>query len=102
METGKQKVRKLLQVGQHVLDLIRSVLSWVLVGLIRIYKLAISPMLGPHCRFEPSCSSYAIEAIQERGVIVGALLSINRIRRCHPWSDGGYDPVPKKSQNNQR
>jgi len=52
--------------------------------------------MGPHCRFVPSCSEYAHEAIQERGATVGLILSAKRIARCHPWCTGGYDPVPKK------
>lgn len=61
---------------------------------VRFYRLVISPVLGPHCRFAPSCSSYAIEAIETHGVARGSVLSIRRILRCHPWSPGGYDPVP--------
>ncbi|WP_239923661.1 membrane protein insertion efficiency factor YidD [Agaribacterium haliotis] len=62
--------------------------------LIRIYQLFISPMLGPHCRFNPSCSTYAYEALLKHGLLRGSLLSLNRIRKCHPWHEGGDDPVP--------
>lgn len=63
------------------------------VGLIGAYRCAISPWLGANCRFHPSCSAYAIEAIESRGVARGTWLAMRRLLRCHPWSDGGYDPV---------
>tara|TARA_B110000238_G_scaffold200549_2_gene251083 strand:+ start:694 stop:870 length:177 start_codon:yes stop_codon:yes gene_type:complete len=58
-------------------------------------------MLGPTCRFHPSCSYYAIDAITEHGMIEGAWLSIKRILKCHPLNDGGYDPVPEKRQKEE-
>src|ERR1044072_1208466 len=64
---------------------------------IRFYQIAISPLLGTHCRHTPSCSQYAIEAIREWGVIKGIWLGTKRIGRCHPWGTSGYDPVPKKN-----
>ncbi len=64
------------------------------VGLIRLYQWLISPLLGPHCRFHPSCSQYALEAIERYGLVHGGWLAIKRIGRCHPWHPGGYDPVP--------
>ena len=70
-------------------------LSFALVIIpIKIYQLCISPFIGNRCRFHPSCSSYAIEAITEHGTVKGGFLTIKRISRCHPWSAGGYDPVP--------
>lgn len=66
----------------------------LLVFLVRIYRLAISPLLGRSCRFHPSCSEYAIEAIERHGSCRGSWLAIRRISRCHPWNPGGYDPVP--------
>lgn len=66
----------------------------IMILLIRAYQLVVSPMLGPHCRFAPTCSSYAIEAIQLHGVIKGFWLALRRVTRCHPWHPGGYDPVP--------
>ena len=69
-------------------------LALPLIGLLRIYKYAISPMLGRSCRFHPSCSEYAIEALERHGPARGLWLAIRRIGRCHPWHPGGYDPVP--------
>jgi len=66
----------------------------VLVWLIKIYQYAISPFLGARCRFEPSCSAYAVEAIERHGVFRGIKLAVRRVLRCHPWNPGGYDPVP--------
>jgi hypothetical protein len=65
--------------------------------LIRAYQLAISPLLGPKCRFHPSCSSYALEAVERFGVLRGGWLALRRIGRCHPWHPGGFDPVPRRS-----
>jgi putative membrane protein insertion efficiency factor len=62
--------------------------------LLRAYQLAVSPFLPPACRFEPSCSRYASEAVERHGVACGGLLAVRRIARCHPWSSAGYDPVP--------
>lgn len=70
----------------------------ILIFLIKIYQTLISPLLGPRCRFYPSCSCYAINAIRERGVLVGFYLALRRILRCHPLSAGGYDPVPQKNK----
>jgi len=66
----------------------------VAVGLVHGYRLVLSPWLGPGCRFEPSCSGYAIEAIERHGLWRGSWLSIRRIGRCHPLGGFGYDPVP--------
>ena len=63
---------------------------------IRVYRYVISPLIGPRCRFAPSCSEYAMEAIQKHGVIRGSALAARRIGRCHPWGGSGYDPVPDK------
>ncbi|MCB1921652.1 MAG: membrane protein insertion efficiency factor YidD [Candidatus Competibacteraceae bacterium] len=69
----------------------------ILIALIRIYQLVISPLLGNHCRFYPSCSQYAREAIEQYGVLRGGWLAIRRLLRCHPWHPGGVDPVPEPS-----
>jgi putative membrane protein insertion efficiency factor len=68
----------------------------ILVFLIKIYQLVVSPLLGPRCRFHPSCSHYAVEALNRHGVLRGSYLSARRIVRCHPLNAGGYDPVPDR------
>ena len=65
----------------------------IFIGIIRFYRKYISPLKAPSCRFYPTCSQYAIEAIEKKGVIKGSLLAIWRILRCNPFSRGGYDPV---------
>lgn len=69
----------------------------VLLLLLRGYKLAISPLLGQNCRFYPSCSDYAAQAIDLHGAARGSLLAARRLCKCHPWHPGGLDPVPAKS-----
>ena len=66
----------------------------LLVLIVRGYQLFISPLLGPRCRFHPTCSHYAIEALQTHGALKGTWLSLKRLGRCHPLNPGGYDPVP--------
>lgn len=73
---------------------ILQILSLPFIGLIRLYQVVISPVLGPKCRFTPSCSHYGIEALKKHGVFKGLWLTIKRIGRCHPWGGHGYDPVP--------
>ncbi|WP_299183229.1 membrane protein insertion efficiency factor YidD [uncultured Neptuniibacter sp.] len=73
---------------------LKQLLSWLLIGLVNVYRYIISPVIGPRCRFYPTCSSYMIEAIQLHGPIKGTLMGLRRIARCHPYNDGGYDPVP--------
>ena len=65
----------------------------IMIFLIRFYQLCISPLLGNNCRYYPTCSQYAIEAIEKKGIIRGSWMAVKRICRCHPWHDGGYDPV---------
>lgn len=66
----------------------------LLIGAIRLYQWVIRPLIGENCRFHPTCSAYAIEAIARHGAGRGLWLAARRIARCHPWSAGGYDPVP--------
>lgn len=70
----------------------RRLLHW----LIRFYQIAISPLLGPRCRYIPTCSQYSLEAIHAHGAMRGVWLAGKRICRCHPWGGSGYDPVPQK------
>jgi len=69
----------------------------LLVLLLRAYQLLLSPMLGQRCRFYPSCSHYAVEAIQTHGAARGSWLTVRRLGKCHPWHAGGLDPVPPKA-----
>ena len=66
----------------------------LLIGGVRLYRLLLSPWLGNACRFEPTCSVYAIGALEQHGALAGSALALGRIGRCHPWCDGGFDPVP--------
>ena len=67
-----------------------------LIALVRAYRLLLSPWLGSSCRFEPSCSAYALRALEMHGASAGAYLTLGRLMRCHPWCDGGHDPVPER------
>ena len=68
----------------------------VLIGLVKLYRLLFKAWLGNACRFEPSCSAYALDALQRHGAGAGAYLVGRRLLRCHPWCDGGHDPVPEQ------
>ncbi|MCY7321873.1 MAG: membrane protein insertion efficiency factor YidD [Phormidesmis sp. CAN_BIN36] len=68
----------------------------LLIGLVRGYRVFISPLFLPSCRFQPTCSQYAIEALDRHGALKGSWLATRRICRCHPFNAGGYDPVPDK------
>lgn len=68
-------------------------MSSILLWAIRVYRYFISPMLGARCRFTPSCSEYATHAVTKYGALKGCWLSIKRLGRCHPWNEGGYDPL---------
>jgi putative membrane protein insertion efficiency factor len=69
-------------------------ISWIFVALIRVYQYAVSPLIGPACRFMPSCSEYAREAVVAHGPLFGTWLALRRLARCHPWGGEGWDPVP--------
>jgi putative membrane protein insertion efficiency factor len=71
----------------------------MLIAIIRFYKYFISPLLGSNCRFYPSCSSYSLEALQRHGALIGSYLSLKRLLKCHPFHQGGIDPVPEKFGN---
>lgn len=78
-------------------DLVSSCLMLpqrALILLVRGYRLILSPWLGSSCRFEPTCSAYALDALQRHGAAAGTYLGAARVLRCHPWCDGGFDPVP--------
>lgn len=74
--------------------MIANALRRVSQAVLRAYQLTLSPLLGPRCRYEPSCSEYAIEAIERHGVARASWLTTKRLCRCHPWGGHGYDPVP--------
>ena len=69
-------------------------MRWLLIGLLRGYRVAISPLYGQVCRYHPSCSAYALDAVTTHGSLRGSWLTVRRLSRCHPWAAGGYDPVP--------
>jgi uncharacterized protein len=77
---------------------VRRVAAGALIGAIRAYRLCLSPWLGTRCRYLPTCSAYAIDAIERFGPLRGAWLAAARIGRCHPWGSSGYDPVPEPDE----
>jgi putative membrane protein insertion efficiency factor len=74
-------------------------MSWVFIALIKLYQYTLSPMLGPRCKYYPTCSSYAVEALREHGALRGLGLASWRLLRCNPLSNGGYDPVPPRHRH---
>ncbi|VAV89834.1 Membrane protein insertion efficiency factor YidD [hydrothermal vent metagenome] len=76
-------------------------LNWLLKALITVYRYTLSPLLGKNCRYLPTCSEYAAEAIDRFGAFKGGLLAIRRIGRCHPWGGHGFDPVPEKDNDTE-
>lgn len=75
-------------------ELIAFLVKSLLLTLVRLYKYTISPLLPPRCRYTPTCSSYAMEALTKHGVLYGSWLTARRVASCHPWGGHGYDPVP--------
>jgi putative membrane protein insertion efficiency factor len=73
-------------------------MKYLFIGLVRLYQLVISPWMPSSCRYHPTCSQYSIEAFREHGALKGLWLTIKRIGRCHPWSQGGHDPVPEQNK----
>jgi hypothetical protein len=71
--------------------------KYLLIGLLRAYRAVISPLYGQVCRYHPSCSAYALEAVTVHGSVRGSWLAVRRLGRCPPWAAGGYDPVPPRS-----
>ena len=69
----------------------------LLMGLVRAYRLLLSPSIGSACRFEPTCSAYALQALERHGAAWGSCLMLTRLARCHPWCAGGHDPVPEQA-----
>ena len=80
------------------MEKIERVLQKVIISIIKLYQFLISPIIGNHCRFTPTCSEYSKEAVQIHGIIIGIYLSIKRLLCCHPLHCGGYDPVPKSKK----
>ncbi len=76
------------------MKLLRKIVIKILIGMVRLYQGMISPYLGAKCRYEPTCSAYAVEALNKYGVLKGGWLGTKRICSCHPWGGKGFDPVP--------
>jgi uncharacterized protein len=76
----------------HIVRVILTIPALLLIGLVRVYQISLSPIVGQQCRFYPTCSVYFIESVRKHGAICGSLRGIWRICRCHPWNPGGYDP----------
>jgi putative membrane protein insertion efficiency factor len=75
-----------------------SLAAMPLITLVRGYQVVLGPLLGGHCRFQPTCSAYAIEALREHGALRGSWLTVRRLARCHPFGGGGFDPVPPRKK----
>ena len=74
----------------------------LLMGLVRGYRLLLSPWIGSACRFEPTCSVYSLQALEQHGAAAGSYLTVRRLARCHPWCEGGLDPVPQEPPRGMR
>ncbi|MCZ6604175.1 MAG: membrane protein insertion efficiency factor YidD [Alphaproteobacteria bacterium] len=91
-------IRRILAFLRHFIRTcaraVALLLKILLIGAIRLYQWVLAPVLGPNCRFEPTCSAYAAEAVARHGSLAGSWLAVRRIARCHPWGGAGLDPVP--------
>ena len=88
-----------------MLKKITKIIAIPFIWIVRFYQVAISPYTPASCRYEPTCSNYALEALKIHGLFSGGILAVRRIFSCHPWSKGGYDPVPeikKENKNNSK
>ena len=83
---------------KHLLAFVFRLPQIFLIGLVRAYRLLLSPSLGSSCRFEPTCSVYSLQALQQYGAVAGSGLTLYRLARCHPWCDGGLDAVPQPGE----
>lgn len=82
---------------QMVTSAVGQAVQKFLIGVVKAYRLLLSPWLGSACRFEPTCSVYALQALETHGAGLGSYLTLKRLGRCHPWCDGGLDPIPPKA-----
>ena len=98
MRAAQSTRSKILQLFESTMDSIKRAVAKGLIGIIQGYQYWISPMLGSCCRFHPSCSEYAAVAIKRFGILAAAGLVIRRIAKCHPWHEGGFDPVPPSKE----
>ncbi len=96
-----QIVYRILYCGPQPILFMEQFFKLIFILPIRFYKRFVSPLFPPSCRYQPTCSTYMIEAIEEWGIAKGLWLGTKRFFSCHPWSDGGYDPVPKKKLSRQ-
>ncbi len=77
-------------------------MAWLMAAPVRLYRATFSPIVGMHCRFQPTCSAYALEALEKHGALRGGLLTAWRILRCNPWGGAGYDPPPEPRRRRPR
>lgn len=82
---------------RHMAMVVSRMPQKTLVALVKGYRLLLSPWLGSSCRFEPTCSAYSLQALQQHGAATGSYMTLHRLARCHPWCHGGYDPVPSSA-----
>lgn len=87
--------------GKAMIAALARLPSTLAIGLVRVYQVTLSPLLGPTCRFTPSCSRYCVACLQDHGLLRGSWLTLRRLSRCHPWHPGGYDPPPLPVSSSQ-